>query len=329
MHPFPSHSLILKKLLLLWNLKRTGKAALIMQLSLLWIFLLCSVYPSSLIKPGARILYILPSITWWKEIKGKKSWHFYCQPFSSQNSGWFHWKPLVSTHSKKVGFIVDLKWFRSTQSSRVTKSLGPWEKCGHATWGRQFLPQLGAHISQGTQGDTLFFSQLYPWGTGWLWRHRGLPGLRQTREIISNCLKENQQEIWHSFIKNCTYICLDWLSSGRENSVEIVQCFYRQLSKCSKSWTTSKCSKSTSQQWCRKKVEQSIWGISGGRGDTTPTSKQCSGSYCKWGDCIWGLSVPLPLKSHCSVSPPAGQRILGFAGVVILLAGFGGGALEL
>ena len=38
------------------------------------------------------------------------------------------------------------------QGDKVPRS---WEKGGHP-WGRQFLPQLGAHYFQGTQGDTLY-----------------------------------------------------------------------------------------------------------------------------------------------------------------------------
>lgn len=54
------------------------------------------------------------------------------------------------------------------QGDKVPRS---WEKGGH-TWGRQFLPQLGAHISRGPRGTlSIFFSQLYPRGTGWLLRH--------------------------------------------------------------------------------------------------------------------------------------------------------------
>lgn len=84
------------------------------------------------------------------------------------------------------------------------------------------------------------------------------------------------------------------------------------------------------QQWCRKKVEQrpggSLWRKGG---YNSYLLSKCLVPTVNGETAFEGLSVPLPLKSHCSVSPPAGQRILGFAGVVILLVGFGEGGSEL
>ena len=170
MHPFSLSLTDFKEIAAFMKFKGLERQLLIMQLSLLWIFYYVLVYPSSLIKTRSENtgIFYLPS--WWKEIKGKKVLALIVNLFPSQNSGWFHWKPLVSTHSKKVGFIIDemIQEYTVFQGDKVPRS---WEKGGH-TWGRQFLPQLGAHISRGPRGTlSIFFSQLYPRGTGWLLRH--------------------------------------------------------------------------------------------------------------------------------------------------------------
>lgn len=158
---------------------------------------------------------------------------------------------------------------------------------------------------QGTQGDTLsIFLPVIPMRDRLALKAlQGFQVSDRQEKSFPIAWKKTSKKYDTHLLKTTSYA---WprLLSGRENSVEIVQCFYRQLSKCSKS---------ASATVVQKEGGAETWGISLEEGGIQLLPlKQVSGSYCKWGDCIWGALSPSPSKISLFCKPTSWPEDLRF-----------------